>query len=204
MQSFKTEQEAFWAGEFGEGYRQRNQSSQLYHAKVAAWAQMLKAANNINSALELGCNIGLNLRALNGLNPDLKLHGVEINEESAQVARDANVAEITTGSIIEPLALESFDLTFTCGVLIHIHPDFLHRVYANLVNLSNKYVLVAEYYNPSPMAIPYRGHEDRLFKRDFAGELIEQHNLKLVDYGFFYKRDHLIPMDDISWFLLEK
>jgi len=27
---------------------------------------------------------------------------------------------------------------------------------------------VAEYYNPSPVAIPYRGHTDRLFKRDFA------------------------------------
>jgi hypothetical protein len=50
----------------------------------------------------------------------------------------------------------------------------------------------------------YRGHADRLFKRDFAGDLIEKYGMKLVDYGFVYKRDNWAPQDDITWFLLEK
>ena len=96
------------------------------------------------------------------------------------------------------------DLTFTAGVLIHINPEYLENVYDNLVNGSNRYVLVAEYYNPSPTKITYRGHEDRLFKRDFAGDLIDNYGLRLIDYGFVYKRDNWAPQDDITWFLLEK
>ena len=54
------------------------------------------------------------------------------------------------------------------------------------------------------MTVTYRGESDRLFKRDFAGELIDRYQMKLVDYGFQYKRDKIAPQDNISWFLLEK
>jgi len=91
------------------------------------------------------------------------------------------------------------------GVLIHINPAMLPAVYEKLYAASHRYILIGEYYNPSPVTIPYRGHEDRLFKRDFAGEMLETYSdLTLVDYGFCYKRDTAFPQDDITWFLLEK
>jgi pseudaminic acid biosynthesis-associated methylase len=96
------------------------------------------------------------------------------------------------------------NLAFTKGVLIHINPEELEKVYENLYNLSNRYILVCEYYNPSPVVVPYRGNENRLFKRDFAGELIDKFNLRLIDYGFIYHRDNYFPQDDLTWFLLEK
>jgi spore coat polysaccharide biosynthesis protein SpsF len=78
-------------------------------------------------------------------------------------------------------------------------------VYDKLHAATGRYLLVAEYYNPQPVAIPYRGHGDRLFKRDFAGEILERHRgLQLVDYGFAYRRDPQFPQDDITWFLLER
>lgn len=55
------------------------------------------------------------------------------------------------------------------------------------------------------MTIPYRGHEQRLFKRDFAGEMLDAYpDLRLVDYGFVYRRDPVFPADDLTWFLMEK
>ena len=64
---------------------------------------------------------------------------------------------------------------------------------------------IAEYYNPTPVEVKYRGHDGRLFKRDFAGEMLDRFpDLKLVDYGFNYHRDHNFPQDDGNWFLLEK
>jgi pseudaminic acid biosynthesis-associated methylase len=91
------------------------------------------------------------------------------------------------------------------GVLIHINPDMLESVYAKLYDSSNKYILIAEYYNPTPVSISYRGHNDRLFKRDFAGEMLDKYNdLRLTDYGFLYHRDNYFLQDDINWFLLEK
>ncbi len=204
MQKFKTEQETFWAESFGKAYIERNSSEQLYLSKVATWAKMLKSATGVKSILELGCNIGLNLKAIHGLNPDIQLQGVEINKDAANKAANMGIADIRQDTILNTLDSPPVDLTFTAGVLIHINPEYLDQVYANLVNLSKRYVLVAEYYNPSPMSIDYRGHKERLFKRDFAGELIDNYNLKLVDYGFVYKRDKWAPMDDITWFLLEK
>ena len=73
------------------------------------------------------------------------------------------------------------------------------------VTSCGRYLLVAEYYNPSPVTIPYRGHENRLFKRDFAGEILEKYpSMTLIDYGFAYRNDPSFPQDDITWFLLEK
>jgi len=81
----------------------------------------------------------------------------------------------------------------------------LAATYQKLYEATGKWLLVCEYYNPSPTVIPYRGHTDRLFKRDFAGEILERYpDLKLVDYGFAYRRDPAFPQDDITWFLMEK
>jgi len=97
------------------------------------------------------------------------------------------------------------DLVFTKGVLIHLNPAVLPEIYKKMYKASKKYILVAEYYNPTPVEIEYRGNKGFLFKRDFAGELLETFkDLKLVDYGFVYKRDNNFSGADISWFLLEK
>ena len=70
---------------------------------------------------------------------------------------------------------------------------------------SNRYICIAEYYNPTPVEINYRGHQGKLFKRDFAGEILDKfHDLQLLYYGFIYHRDHQFPQDDVNWFLLEK
>jgi pseudaminic acid biosynthesis-associated methylase len=135
-----------------------------------------------------------------------ELTGYEINDRAAAIARDKKIANIRTQTIVEPLdRAQSFDLTFTKTVLIHINPDVLAAVYDNLYQLSRRYIMVCEYYNPTPVVVNYRGHSDRLFKRDFAGDLIDRYQLKLVNYGFSYHRDNYQRyQDDVTWFLLEK
>ena len=201
---FETDQEKFWAGDFGQKYITRNSSDHLLNLKVAAWARMLRCATDVASICEFGCNVGLNLLALKKLYPEAVLSGYEINENAAALAQSKGVADIHTVSILDKLSHEEVDLTFTACVLIHIHPDYLSRVYENLVRGTRRFVLIAEYYNPKPVAVEYRGHREKLFKRDFAGELIDQYGLKLVDYGFFYKRDRLAASHDNTWFLLAK
>ena len=81
----------------------------------------------------------------------------------------------------------------------------LNIVYDKLYQSSKRFIFIGEYHNPSPVVIPYRGHNDRLWKRDFAGEMLDKFSdLTLIDYGFAYKRDPAFPQDDINWFLLEK
>ena len=202
----ETEQEAFWRGAFGNDYATRNASDRLLASNVALFARILRSAPGIGSVVELGCNVGMNLKALSQINPGLRLCAYEINQEAAQAARQLGLAEIREQSILTPElgGGETYDLSFTKGVLIHLDPQDLGLAYKNLVNLSNNYVLVVEYYNPAPVAVEYRGHRNKLFKRDFAGELLDQFDLELVDYGFAYRRDNYFPQDDLTWFLLRR
>jgi pseudaminic acid biosynthesis-associated methylase len=203
--NYQTEQERFWATEFGNNYPSRNKGEELIASNVALFSKILKNCTSVTSIAELGCNIGLNLIALNRINKNFKLRGYEINTIAAKEAGSNNVAEIINTTVIEKLDTTSrFDLTFTKGVLIHINPEQLSNLYQNLYDLSKKYIMVCEYYNPTPMSIDYRGNKDKLFKRDFAGELISIYNLKLVDYGFNYHIDTYHTNDDSTWFLLEK
>ncbi len=202
--TYKTEQEEFWAGNFGNDYIDRNDDDRILAGNQRLFSRIMQPAMGVRSALELGCNIGLNLQALKWVDPEIQLQGVEINQRAAEVAAEKKIADIRQASIIDKLDLPKADLTFTKTVLIHINPEHLDDVYANLVRLSNRYVLVVEYYNPAPVTVSYRGNQERLFKRDFAGEIMDRHDLELVDYGFSYHRDRYFPQDDMTWFLMEK
>ena len=134
------------------------------------------------------------------------MSGIEINAHAPQVLELTVKSEnVYNESILEFTPKRKFDVVLIKGVLIHINPDMLDLVYEKLYNGSSKYILIGEYYNPTPLSISYRGHEDRLFKRDFAGDIMKKYlDLKLVDYGFAYNGDPTFPQDDITWFLLEK
>ena len=109
------------------------------------------------------------------------------------------------GSIFDYPVFEKVDLTLIKTVLIHINPERLDTVYEKLYESSNRYILVCEYYNTTPVSINYRGHTDRLFKRDFAGEMLDRYaDLALIDCGFAYHRIPPFMNDDITWFLMEK
>jgi len=204
--AYKTEQEAFWAGEFGTGYIERNQGKALLAANLSFFSKVFKQVGKPDSILEFGANIGMNLKALKLLFPEVNLSGIEINKEAAdELAKVIPLENVFNGSILEYNAEAKFQISLIKGVLIHINPEVLPLVYKKLYDSSSKYILIAEYYNPSPVTINYRGNSDRLFKRDFAGEMLETYSdLKLIDYGFCYKRDMVFPQDDITWFLLEK
>lgn len=203
---FATEQESFWAGEFGTGYIERNQSDRLLAANLDLFAKALRRTSGIANCLEFGANVGMNLKALRLLLPEIDASAVEINAEAAQQLGDVIPAEnVHHQSILDFAATKTFDLTLIKGVLIHMNPDVLPQVYDTLVSATARYLLVAEYYDPAPVSLPYRGHEGRLFKRDFAGEIMDRYpSMGLRDYGFAYHRDPLFPQDDITWFLLEK
>ena len=70
---------------------------------------------------------------------------------------------------------------------------------------SNRYILIGEYFNRTPMKLEYQGESDKLFKSDFGKLFLENFNVSLVDYGFLW--GHIYDnagFDDITWWLFEK
>ncbi len=198
------EQEKFWSGNFGNEYTERNNEI-LLKSNIVFFSRILKNIN-VNSIFEIGCNRGLNLQALKEISNDLSLYGLEINEKAFEIINSKNICEECFNTSVHIFETDKqFDLVFTKGVLIHINSDKLENVYDKMYKLSKKYILIAEYYSRDFREIKYRGNDNKLFKRDFCGEMMNKYKeLKLIDYGFVYYRDSNYPQDDITWFLLEK
>lgn len=203
---YKTEQEEFWAGEFGDDYIERNMSADLLAANLHYFSRILENTQEIRSTFEVGCNIGMNTSALSYLLPNASHSGIEINQRAVEICRARAISgDIHQGSFLDFETDRKFDLVFSKGVLIHLNPDALPDVYNKMAEMSKKYVLIGEYFNPSPTKINYRGNDDKLFKRDFADEFLDRNpDFKLINYRFHYKKNTNFSQDDITWFLMEK
>lgn len=206
---YRTEQEKFWAGEFGNAYIERNNNEKILASNIGLFAKIFERGRiQAESIIEFGSNIGLNLVAINKIMPSIhQFAAIEINERAAAVCSENmdGKIKIYQDSILDCNILEKYDITLISGVLIHINPDMLQEVYQKLYDASRRYIIISEYYNPTPVTVNYRGNSERLFKRDFAGEMLDKFpDLRLIDYGFSYHRDPVFPADDSTWFLLEK
>lgn len=198
-----------WSGEFGDRYTERNSATaDAVRGRTAVWAEVFRrmVGDMPKSALEIGPNLGLNLRGIRALS-DMELWGIEPNP----VARERLVEDgvLPADRVIEgfghsiPLADKSVDLAFTSGVLIHVDPSLLEQTLREIHRVSAKYVFCTEYFSPKAETIPYRGETDLLFKNDFGSLYLDLFpDLVLVDYGFFWRRTTV--MDDTTWWLFRK
>lgn len=202
---YQTEQEAFWAGHFGDRYSKRSALPEYDTAAQNFLSRALASTQGISSVLELGANVGLNLTALQNLFPGVHLEAVEINSTAIRELEKVLAPEhVHEGSFLTFKPSRKYDLVLCKGVLIHTDPDSLGIVYEVIKESAAHYILIGEYYNPFPDEVNYRGNSGKLFRRDFAGELLDLYpDLILCDYGFFYHRDQVTPQDDLTWFLLE-
>lgn len=202
---YKTEQEEFWAGHFGNEYINRNFDEQIIAGNINLFSQILSFTSGVKSVLEFGANIGQNLLALKQLLPKADFTAVEINKVACESLQKHSWINTINQSLLDFNTDEKHDFVLTKGLLIHINPVELQNVYRTLYNASSKYICLVEYYNPVPVEVNYRSYTNKLFKRDFAGELLKKFpDLKLIKYGFSYHLDNNFPQDDLNWFLLEK
>lgn len=206
-EQFQTEQEELWASEkWGKNYIKRNSTTKVKNFINLFSKIFSRTDGDVKSIIEFGSNIGLNLHAINALFNKIDISAIEINKDAVNELKKLDfVNKIYNESILDINIDKKRDFVFIKGVLIHINPEFLQIVYEKLYESSNKYIMIAEYYNPTPMTVDYRDQTDKLFKRDFAGEMMDKYpDLTLVDYGFCYHRDNNFPLDDTTWFLLKK
>lgn len=204
-----TPQLDFWRGSFGDTYTDRNNAStEQVAARVKLWAEILSHAVSAppSTILEVGANVGNNLRALKILT-GARMYAVEPNDHARSVLLDDDVVVATdlcagdASSIALPDGVA--DLAFTSGVLIHIPPEHLLSSMREIHRCSRRWVGCVEYFSDKPEMISYRGHEERLFKRDFGSYWLENFpDLRVVAYGFAWKP--VTGLDNLTWWLMEK
>jgi spore coat polysaccharide biosynthesis protein SpsF len=199
------EQQSFWAKQYAHEYIEKN--SQFDNEMgVEGWKKILAKAGDIQSVLECGCNIGRNIGFLDKVLPNAKKSVIEISEPAFRyVTNKFDINSSFNGAIVDSNLSPGFDLVFTAGVLIHIHPDDLLANMKKMYDYSGKYILICEYFNRTPVMIEYKGQVNKLFKCDFGRLFIDNFSVTLVDYGFLW--GHIYDdagFDDITWWLFQK
>ncbi len=84
---YKTEQERFWSGKFGDDYIDRNKECNILAANIHFWARVLEKMDGLQSVIEFGSNIGLNLKAICHLIPNIDVAAIEINEKAVSIIK---------------------------------------------------------------------------------------------------------------------
>jgi pseudaminic acid biosynthesis-associated methylase len=205
----KTSQLARWTGDFGAEYAERNAFAEWRMIPGTEAFRRMMSGREVDSVLEVGCSVGLNLIFINALfDGRAKLYGVEPNPQAYQTL--LRQPQLTLAGAWNcdafhlPMADASVDLAFTAGVLIHIAPADLGRATAEIVRVARRYVLCAEYFSHLPEEVPYRNHTGLLFKRDFGAFYLDQYpQLRCIDYGFLWHREYAV-WDNVNWWLFEK
>jgi pseudaminic acid biosynthesis-associated methylase len=192
-----TRQLEMWCGEFGEQYTERNR---VDWRTVVPFVRPIVEGLSLDRVLEVGCNRGHNLLALREvLGEGPELIGIEPNPHAREIARAAGVDARAADAFGLPFPDGEFDLVFTAGVLIHVSLDDLPRAMREIHRSSRRYVLAAEYFSDVETIIPYRGHHNLLWKRDFL-----RHYQTLFPDLTLVRQGYSEEWDRSTWWLLEK
>jgi pseudaminic acid biosynthesis-associated methylase len=193
--------EALWSEEFGDRYVERNRAASEQREPLWRW---LHETHPFTSVLEVGCNLGGNLRWLAELVEPREVWGVDINSRALREARAAlpEVNAVYSPARSLPFRDARFELVFSTGVLIHQPPEALPVVMSEIVRCSRRYVLCGEYFADELTEVPYRGERGALFKRDW-GALYESlfPELRLLERRFEARGS---GWDDVTFWLFEK
>lgn len=173
-----------WSGEFGDKYTERCNVDPK--SREGIFWDILKDFDDIDTALEVGCNKGHNLEALKA--SDIKAIGIEPNKTLCKKPEiiNANAYDI-------PWSQNTFDLVFTSGVLIHIPTEKLDVALEEIRSVAKKYVMMIEYGSKKEEGKEYRDFNDkegvwsrpygRLYRNRYTKDILVKKIKKISDIG---------------------
>ena len=202
-----------WSGKFGREYADRsiitlNELDNVYRKNFGITRTELnslfvgKLKKNIK-ILEVGSNVGNQLLFLHKMGFN-NLYGIEINSHALECSksRTKNISTVQ-GSVVDiPFKDEYFDVVFSSGVLIHVHPKDIKKAYREIHRCTKKYIWGYEYYAEKYTEIIYRERKNLLWKANFSKLYLKLFDdLKLVKE----KKLQYLNNDNIdTMFLLRK
>lgn len=168
-----------WSGKFGKEYTKRNLDSN--EQKVTG--DFLKHIPKDSKILEVGCNVGNQLNHLQEFGY-YNLHGIDIcNLAIKEAKRKHSNINFQQASLLNlPFEDNEFDLVFTCGVLIHIHPEYdLSKAMSEIHRCSKQYIYGYEYFRPICKGYNYRNEGILCWRNNFLKQFLKQFpDLKIV------------------------
>ena len=168
--------EEAWSGSFGDEYTIRNLESSENKVKY------LQTIAKDTEILEVGCNVGNQLKILHDMGYT-NLHGIDICRSAISIAKEKHLGiKFQQASLLDlPFNDNEFDLVFSSGVLIHIHPKDLPKAMSEMHRCSKQYIYGYEYFRPICKGYNYRNEGTLCWRNNFLKLFLKQFlDLKLI------------------------
>ena len=182
-----THQMKVWQGKFGLDYTDRNAISiknldNKYRKNFGVTRGELnklflgKLGRNMK-ILEVGSNMGNQLLMLQDMGFK-NLYGIDTNRYSVEISRKKiKGVNIIWGSAFDiPFKDRYFDLVFTSGLLLHIHPKDINEIMREIHRCTKRYIWGFEPYNDRCLEVTYRRHRNFFWKTDFSKIYLRRFN----------------------------
>lgn len=167
--------QSHWRKKAGRGHE-----SYLQRTELKKWLARQIVALSPKSVLELGCNVGGNLREIADLDSSVKLYGIELNEEAINVGRREVLpsgSEVIRGSMSDAATLFKgrTDIVFSSAAAMHCDDEIFAGAKAAALSIAQKAIVHLEYHAWTPADL-YNGRNWRSsflsdrWIRDYVGE----------------------------------
>ena len=177
-----------WEREFGDEYIKRNidvkdrrKFWEDFIKDLYPWEEVFSHKRII---LEVGCGIGVNLKAIQLAFPTAYLWGIDVNDMAIKMV-NMSQGIYAIKSTVQDIEFPSkmFDLVYSCGVLIHIPNEGIQKAISEMKRVSKRYVLIMEYYAKEEVVVKYQGEKNALFKRPYGELFLKDDKWDLVSQG---------------------
>jgi pseudaminic acid biosynthesis-associated methylase len=190
-----------WKSGFGDDYTRRNTAATLL-SRQRVWEMVLPIG--CQSVLEVGANTGLNLEAIECFS-EAEAYACEPNDIARSILESTGVARHITSDTADKIGFpdKHVDLVFTSGVLIHIPTDKLEKSMREIHRVAKRWIIAAEYFAPQEEMVPYRGHANALWRRDYGSLYLDMFpDLTCIGHLFAWKR--ATGLDNLTFWVFEK
>lgn len=202
--AYPTRELNVWTSEFGKAYTDRNPIDvDAMDRELGEWCGCGRKSDLFRqflpleriasgSVLEVGSNVGVQLKILQTVNPGLTLNGLEPMKYALEKGQayypDIKFVHGTAFKI--PYEDNSFDVVMTNTVLIHIHPDDLPKALSEIHRVARRYIHFHEYYADTLTAVHYQGESGLMWKTNFMRRYLDLFDdLTEVDVRYLHYKD---------------
>lgn len=126
----------------------------------------LSGLDDVDSVLEIGCNVGPNLKRIGEVFPWMRLTGIDVSEAAIERSHAYVPGAMTMLAEARelPFLNNQFDVVLADAALMYVPDTDITCVMDEITRVASKYVILVEWHHPSQMGKEVEHHWARNYK----------------------------------------
>ena len=145
---------------------------------------------DFSSFFEAGCGFGWNVRRVQEEFPDIKVGGLDFSFtqllNSGNYLEGMNIPVVNGDNCCMPFKDNAFDVGFSLGVFMNIHPSRIRSALQEMTRVCGKYIIHIEYdeNNTTPELSERRAFKTNIVSHDYKA-LYEELGMEIVNFSTY-------------------